>query len=337
MIERAVLKTDRSRCVSLRRHYDSTPEDVWEAWTSPVRLRRWLGEVTGDLSEGGTLTLDMGEGESATIEIIRCDAPHRLVVNWSDPNVPDTTAHLRISADGERTLVEFEHIGHLDSDATRSFGEGWEDFLDRLGELLAGSAVTSRPWDEVTAALDPHWNPLAEAPTRDDRWPTVTPDGARVVIAAHRTYAAAPQNVWNAITDPKRLGAWFADVDTSDSGPGDDQEGRSWRAVFTNGAAAGTIRECTTGRELVTTWKWDHEDTGSVLHVTLEPVGEGTLLRIEQRDAPTDGASGYGAGWYAMLASLTIHLDGRKPTEADWEADFALAQRTVAPFTRARS
>jgi uncharacterized protein YndB with AHSA1/START domain len=328
-MDRVVRQTGRSRGVGLRRRYDTTMEDMWEAWTSPDRLRRWLGEVSGDLAEGGTVLLNMAGGEPATCTIIRCDAPHRLVATWSDAEVSETAVELRLRRDGDRTLVELEHLGFDAAAMGRVFGEGWEDFLFRLGQHVAGMEPWSRTWEDVRATLDPYWNPLAEDPAPDGRWPTVTVDGARADLAAHRTYGASQRDVWAALTDPKRLAVWFADVEVDG-----DRKGTSWRAVFTNGVASGTIRSCVPEREIVTTWKWDHQDSGSVLYLTLEPVTDGTLVRLEQRDAPSDGAGGYGAGWYAMLAGLGIHLDGRKPTEADWEADFALARHTVQPFHR---
>lgn len=327
-IDRMVRQTGGTRGVGMRRHYDTTPEDIWDAWTSPERLRRWLGEVSGDLAEGGIVTLDM-DGETATCTIIRCDPPHRLVVTWSDANARNTTAQLRLGRDGDRTLLELEHLGFDEAELSRDFGEGWEDFLIRLGQYVADTDVSSPSWDEVRDTLDPYWLPLAGEPEHDDRWPTVTVDGDRATLTARRTFTASRHDVWRAITDPKPLAAWFADVEMSEDGSGEGPEGTSWRAVFNNGAASGTIRECTADRRLVTTWRWDHESSGSVLLVTLQPAGAGTVVRIEQHDCPSDNAPGYGAGWYAMLAGLAIHLDGRVPTEADWDADFALARRTV--------
>ncbi len=331
-IDRVVRQTGRTRGVGLRRRYDTSLEDMWDAWTSPDRLRRWLGEVTGDLAEGGTVTLDM-DGEIATCTIIRCDPPHRLVANWSDAEARHTTAQLRLSRDGGRTLVELEHLGFDEALVSRDFGEGWDDFLYRLGQYVGGIDVWSPPWGEVRTALDPYWLPLADRPERDDSWPSVTVDDDRATLAVRRTYPASPHDVWTAMTDPKHLAVWFADVDVNDGDSGADGEGTSWRAVFNHGAATGTIQECAAERALVTTWRWEHEDSGSVLHVALEPAGDGTMVRIVQRDAPADSATGYGAGWYAMLAGLAIHLDGRAPTESDWDADFARARQCLTTIT----
>lgn len=327
--ERTVFRTGGSRGVRLRRRYDTSPRDVWDAWTSPDRLRRWLGEVTGDASEGGVVTLDMGAEESATCTIIRCDPPHRLVASWSDAEVDNTAVQLTLRPDDGTTILDLEHVGFPDSPLSRIFGEGWEDFLNRLGEHVAGTTVHSPSWDEVRTALDPHWNPLADDPAHENHWPTVTADGERAILNAQSTYPAPQGDVWAALTDPKQLATWFADVELSGGGSGDGHRGASWRAVFRNGGASGTIRECMAERTIVTTWQWDHEDIASVLHVTLEPAGDGTLVRIEQRDTSADYPAGYAAGWYAMLACLSIQLGGREPTETDWDADFAFALRTL--------
>jgi uncharacterized protein YndB with AHSA1/START domain len=173
--------------------------------------------------------------------------------------------------------------------------------------------------------LDPFWEPLVNAPVTDDRWPTAKIRGDRADLSAQRICAAAPERVWSAITEPVRLSAWFGIVELGDT----------WTVSFTDGpgTASGTIEHCEQPREIVTTWQWDHDDTLSRLRVTLDPVDGGTMLRVEQTGAAAPYARGYGAGWYAKLAGLAVHLGGDTPTDADWDADFALAQRTLWPIS----
>ncbi|WP_217518286.1 hypothetical protein [Streptomyces lunaelactis] len=41
--------TGEGRSLLLRRSYDASIEDVWNACTDPDRISRWLAPVTGDL------------------------------------------------------------------------------------------------------------------------------------------------------------------------------------------------------------------------------------------------------------------------------------------------
>ena len=53
--------------VALQCRYEAPVEDVWDAVTDPDRLARWLGPVTGDLQEGGSLPLEGNAGWDVTV------------------------------------------------------------------------------------------------------------------------------------------------------------------------------------------------------------------------------------------------------------------------------
>lgn len=57
----------------IRRRYQASPEDVWDALTDPDRVVRWFLPVTGDLRVGGRYSL---EG-NASGGIVHCDRPRR--------------------------------------------------------------------------------------------------------------------------------------------------------------------------------------------------------------------------------------------------------------------
>ncbi len=73
--------------LSFQRPYATTPDDLWEAMTSPPRVGRWLADLTGDLRVGGRYRLDFGGGSDpdqvteGTIEV--CEPPMSLRVTWS--------------------------------------------------------------------------------------------------------------------------------------------------------------------------------------------------------------------------------------------------------------
>ena len=60
-----------AKAVLASRVYDTTPADLWDALTSPERIRRWFAPVTGDLQRGGRYHV---EG-NASGTVLECGAP----------------------------------------------------------------------------------------------------------------------------------------------------------------------------------------------------------------------------------------------------------------------
>ncbi|MFD2078079.1 Uncharacterized conserved protein YndB, AHSA1/START domain [Actinopolymorpha cephalotaxi] len=154
-------------------------------------------------------------------------------------------------------------------------------------------------------------------------------DGARLEVV--RTFPLPSGEVWSAVTEPERLGRWFAEV------TGDLRVGGTWTATFDQGAASGVVAECRPESRIVTSWRWHHDpdDNGgagpSRLTVSLEPVADGTRLALTH-EGVTGNTTGQAAGWYAHLAGLAAHLRGpagEGPDEADWDAEFARALAAV--------
>jgi uncharacterized protein YndB with AHSA1/START domain len=157
--------------VFVARRYDAPVDAVWDAWTNPRRLSCWLGSVSGELRPGGEATLDMSPEIQVTCRITQCQAPHVLAVVWCHPGEPESAARVRLRADGDGTILEFEH-GRLPAGLRVGYGYGWEDFLDRLGMLLGGGDPDSVSWEESQEVLGPLWAALAlsvRRPTRGQR------------------------------------------------------------------------------------------------------------------------------------------------------------------------
>ena len=124
--------------VSLRRSYAATVDDVWDAVVDPDRLRRWMLPVSGDLRLGGTFQLEGNAGG----EIRRCEPPHALTVTWG---APESLVHLRLSAEGDRTVLELEHtvpLAFAGSGAGGLYvGPGWDVTVLALANHLRGIEV----------------------------------------------------------------------------------------------------------------------------------------------------------------------------------------------------
>lgn len=132
--------------VTLRRTYPAAVEDVWDAITTPDRLRRWFLPVTGDLREGGDFQL---EG-NASGRIRCCAPPSHLEVTFGDES--SIVAVRLTAADEETTDLLLEHtvpIALAGSGAGALFvGPGWDGALLGLGLHLRGQA----PEDPAAAA-----------------------------------------------------------------------------------------------------------------------------------------------------------------------------------------
>jgi uncharacterized protein YndB with AHSA1/START domain len=131
---------------------------------------------------------------------------------------------------------------------------------------------------------------------------------SRLVVAATRTYATSPENLWDAITQPERLARWFAPV-TGDL--------RLRGSFEIKGTAKGEILECLPPQQLAVTW----EAFGDVswVQVQLSPVPSGgTLLRVEhilsgrffdRLHWSWFGAGATGLGWELWLLGLEQYLE----------------------------
>ncbi|GAA1945046.1 SRPBCC family protein [Amycolatopsis minnesotensis] len=140
-----------ARTVLLRRTYDATPEDVWDACTKPERLARWLGPVEGDLRLGGRFQVEGNAGG----EILRCDAPNLLAVSWVFGENPATnTSEVVVTlspASGGTTEFQLEHVAvDVDPEHWAKFGPGavgigWDLSLLGLAAHLAKEESTLAP------------------------------------------------------------------------------------------------------------------------------------------------------------------------------------------------
>lgn len=157
---RRITGAEGERAARMTRRYDFPAEAVWDAWTNPDRLPRWLGEVSGDFRPGGEVLLDMAPDAKVPCEITGCEPPRRLAVIWRHPGEPESAVELRLTPDGDGTIVELEH-SRLPGEASAGYGYGWEDFLDRLGALLTDGDPDSVSWAESQEALRPLWEASA--------------------------------------------------------------------------------------------------------------------------------------------------------------------------------
>jgi uncharacterized protein YndB with AHSA1/START domain len=164
LTERTVTADGERRTVKLQRPYDAAPAELWSAWTEPERAARWLGVIDGDREVGGTVQLIMSppDKDVATVRIETCEEPHRLAGTWSWPGEDDSRVEVTLDPDGGGTVLTLEHSS-LTATTAIDYGCGWEDFLNRLNELVAGRDPRSISWLDAQRDLKPLWQAKANS------------------------------------------------------------------------------------------------------------------------------------------------------------------------------
>jgi uncharacterized protein YndB with AHSA1/START domain len=134
----------------IERSFPASAEEVFDAWTSPEVMRRWLhcgpdwdtpvAEV--DLRVGGAVRIVMrrpdGREAGARGEYTVIDRPHRLVMTWTFDEVPDNQQLIELTFEeaAGMTTVVLTNRDIVDDERRASQDEGWRGCLDELERLL---------------------------------------------------------------------------------------------------------------------------------------------------------------------------------------------------------
>ncbi|MGC1184483.1 MAG: SRPBCC domain-containing protein [Candidatus Dormiibacterota bacterium] len=135
-------------------------------------------------------------------------------------------------------------------------------------------------------------------------------DGKGIVRMKAR-YQTDIEDLWSAVTDPRRLASWYGKVE------GDLRVGGEF-TVFVAGSGwegRGHVDKCVPPQQLQVT-KWEEEGVEEVVSAELVADGDHTILVIEVAGLPLDKLYAYGAGWQAQVEDLAAHLAGQEG--ADW-------------------
>jgi uncharacterized protein YndB with AHSA1/START domain len=130
------------------RVYDTTVEDLWEAITTPARLRRWFLPVEGELRVGGRYQLTGNAGGTIT----RCDPPEVLELTWEFAGAT-SWVNVRLEPMAAKVRLTLEHIAHEDGIGADHFekfgpgatGVGWDLALLGLERYLPHPDVAIDP------------------------------------------------------------------------------------------------------------------------------------------------------------------------------------------------
>jgi uncharacterized protein YndB with AHSA1/START domain len=131
--------------------------------------------------------------------------------------------------------------------------------------------------------------------------------GEAVGVLMRRSYGAAIEDVWNAVSDPERMRRWFLPVS------GDLRVGGTFQL---HGNAGGEILTC----EPPTLLRVTFGGPTSVVELRLSPNGDETVLELEhvvpfEIAQSAAGALYVGPGWDGALMGLDLYLRGEAPAD----------------------
>jgi uncharacterized protein YndB with AHSA1/START domain len=135
-------------------------------------------------------------------------------------------------------------------------------------------------------------------------------DGKGVVRMQDR-FDTDIDDLWSALTDPRRLARWIGDVE------GDLRLGGEFHFRFFASGSEGTgrVEACDPPRRLLLTMALGQPDE-DVIEATLTADGSQTILVWEERGMPLNLLAAYGAGVQIHVEDLAAYLAGRERVDA---------------------
>lgn len=140
-----------ARVMITTRTLDASPDELWDALTSPERISRWFLPISGDLRAGGRYAI---EG-NASGSILYCAPAEALSITWEFGGDRSwVTLQLEAESAG-RTRLRLEHITHMNEPMWLQYGPaavglGWDLTLRGLSRHLARvpprSAAEAEGW-----------------------------------------------------------------------------------------------------------------------------------------------------------------------------------------------
>ena len=152
---------DGTGVVRLEDRFATDVDDLWSALTDPHRLLRWLGEVEGELREGGEFTAHFfASGWEGTGRVEVCEPPRRVLLGTSSPDQPEGQIELTLTPDGDGTLLVVEDRG-MPLDQIAAYGAGDQVHVEDLASHLAGGerCDARARWQE----LQREWGKLCQS------------------------------------------------------------------------------------------------------------------------------------------------------------------------------
>ena len=136
--------------LTIRRRFNAAPEKVFNAWTDPEKVKRWMGpgavevlHADSDPRTGGHYRWVMkspGGEEHDVSGIYREVIPNeKLVFTWTWKSTPEreSLVTLTFKKDGDGTLMTLIHEQFFDDEARDRHKQGWTGAMEKLEAYLA--------------------------------------------------------------------------------------------------------------------------------------------------------------------------------------------------------
>jgi uncharacterized protein YndB with AHSA1/START domain len=142
--------------VQVRRRVKAPAEQVFDLWTNPALMARWMSPFPGtveckascDPRPGGAFSLVMSSPE-ATREVsgtyVQVDRPRKLVFTWTGAltNNVNTLVTVELHARGDETDLVLTHERLPTPAICDGHTRGWGNILDHLVALASGPNETA--------------------------------------------------------------------------------------------------------------------------------------------------------------------------------------------------
>jgi uncharacterized protein YndB with AHSA1/START domain len=139
--------------VQIRRRVRAGAEQIFDLWTKPDLMVRWMSPFPGvvdckancDLRPGGAFSLVMSSGGSSrevSGTYLEIDRPRKLVFTWIGPltnNVP-TLVTVELNPRGEETDLVLTHERLPTPAICEGHTKGWGYILDHLADAVCKDA-----------------------------------------------------------------------------------------------------------------------------------------------------------------------------------------------------
>jgi len=292
---RALTGTEAEETITIARTYRASAGELWSALTTPERIARWYGRITGPTpGVGDGFEVDLGGGLIRRAVLESCDPPTALSYTWWSGDDDPGLVRLRLERVGDdETRLTVQH-DRLRPNRTIQYGAGWEQ------NLVALAAVTGA----VT-------EPSVAAEVRSGRWELLR---ARP-LQLEASIDASVSEVWRAWSSAEGLASWWWAHWDDVTITADVQVGGAYRVDAPDHgiALSGEYLVVDPDRRLAFTWRWTDADGTSrdeAVDVTFEAKGGGTAVTVRHTgpwdtDAP---AEAYRQGWDFVLAELGRRL-----------------------------
>ena len=136
--------------VRIRRRVRAPAEQIFDLWTQPDLMIRWMSPFAGavqckascDLRPGGAFSLVMSSGE-ASREVsgtyVQIDRPRKLVFTWMGPltNDVNTLVTVELNPSGDETDLLLTHERLPTQAIHGGHTKGWGIILDHLADAVA--------------------------------------------------------------------------------------------------------------------------------------------------------------------------------------------------------